>query len=78
MDDHYNMYEGKTTEEIQAWIDEATRDEYWLVFVFHQISDSCYKWGCKPAMLDIVCTLLNKSDSTILTVSEACEMYHRQ
>lgn len=30
MDDHYDMYEGKTTEEIQAWIgnhpDDSTKD----------------------------------------------------
>lgn len=63
---------------VRDWIDEAKKNNYWLVILFHNIDTGDYVYNCSPTKFRQICALISRSKIKILTVSDALELYKKQ
>lgn len=65
------LYSNMSKEKIVAFIDEAVRDNGWLIFYTHDISDAPTAYGCNADLFEFAVKQAIKSDCEILCMRAA-------
>ncbi|MDP3974065.1 MAG: polysaccharide deacetylase family protein [Candidatus Daviesbacteria bacterium] len=57
--------------EIVDWINKAKKNNYWLVFLYHNIEKNPNKWGISPEKFDKQLSVIKNSGIPIVTLDQA-------
>lgn len=60
-----------TSEQVNAWVNQAITDKSWLVILYHQIDNSSSEFSTTPANLENNLSYIKNSGITAVTVNQA-------
>lgn len=63
-----------TISEIEKWIEDAEKNNAWLVLCFHHIDMSNTPWGCTPQMVRSISELIDRKQIKVLPITEAWKL----
>jgi peptidoglycan/xylan/chitin deacetylase (PgdA/CDA1 family) len=55
------------------WIDQAQRENGWLIFITHDVVDTPSPWGCTPPFFKEIVSMAAASGCDVLTVRDALD-----
>lgn len=70
----YTIHDNVTLPEIKTWLEEASKNQSWLILMFHQLDDLGTEYSLKPEKFEAIVDMVQKSKLPVVLPSQVIQM----